>query len=765
MVRKINIALAGNPNCGKTALFNILTSSAQRVGNWPGVTVSYKQGGYEESGCAVTVVDLPGVYSLSANCSESAADERVSCEYLLTQPIDLIVNVINANNLERNLYLTTQLLEMGIPVIMVINMMDVARQNGIQIQLNELSQALGCHVVPMVAKKSKGLAQLKKTIMQVIQHPSPSPTPALVLHQSVQSALLKLENLISQSLLPYASINHHWMAIKLLEGNLVLAHESKQDLMLAAHQAIEAVKQQTAEEPDILIADARYAFIHKMVHPLIKVVPTKQKTITHCIDKIVLNKYLGIPVFFLIVYSLFYFAINITGAFQEFFDIVGDALFVKGFAAWLSIWHAPPWLTTIFAYGAGKGLSTTLTFVPVIAGMFFGLSLLEDSGYMVRAVFVVDRMMRLIGLSGKAFLPIMMGFGCNVPAIMVTRTLENPRDRILTIMMLPFMTCGARLAIFAVFASAFFPVGGQNIIFALYLVGILFAVFTGFFLRNTLLKGDLTPLVMELPAYHLPHLRSLWRLTVDRVKGFVMKAGKVILPFAIVLGTLNTLTFQGKFVHRDTPEQSILSVTSRIVTPIFSPMGITQENWPATVGLMAGVVAKEVVVGTLNALYSQQLHLNTRVSQASPSSMLKAAFTDALHSIRENFKHLHLNPQRGIVEDAASDAAHPVYGLMSKHFGGNVAAFAYLLFVLLYFPCVATLAVMCREAGIRWTWFSLCWTTGLAYLVSILFYQALSIAQHPVKSLSWVVGIIIIFVISGIVLSRFMTDADKEVKK
>jgi ferrous iron transport protein B len=342
-----------------------------------------------------------------------------------------------------------------------------------------------------------------------------------------------------------------------------------------------------------------------------------------------------------------------------------------------------------------------------------------------------------------------MGFGCNVPAVLVTRTLENPRDRILTIMMLPFMTCGARLAIFAVFATAFFPSGGQNVIFSLYLIGILFSVITGFLLRKTLLKGGVAPLIMELPAYHVPHLRSLWRLTWHRMKSFLFKAGKVIIPFAIILGMLNTLTFKGEFVGTNTTNESVLAIGRRAITPIFSPLGITQDNWPATVGLITGLVAKEVVVGTLNTLYSQQLHLSSTGAEA---FSLKAGLSGAFQSISDNFKNLSSTPVSAADESISDSKA--VYGLMAKRFGGTVGAFSYLLFVLLYFPCIATVAVMRREVGAKWTWFSILWMTGLAYLVSTFFYQTLTFSQHILQSLSWIIGIIMVFGAVSVLLSR-----------
>jgi len=350
---------------------------------------------------------------------------------------------------------------------------------------------------------------------------------------------------------------------------------------------------------------------------------------------------------------------------------------VTGVTGALKYLHAPAWLIALIANGVGKGISTVLTFIPVIGALFLGLAFLEDSGYMARAAFIMDRFMRALGLPGKSFVPMIVGFGCNVPAVMAARTLENPRDRLLTVMMTPFMSCGARLAIYAVFITAFFPHGGQNIVFGLYLFGIAMAVLTGWCLRHTVLKGKPAPLVMELPSYHVPKLNSLLRHAGQRLKGFVWRAGKLIVLICIILGVLNSLNIDGTLNSGEGSQYSLLSYLGRMMTPLFAPMGIHADNWPATVGLVTGILAKEVVVGTLNTLYAQ-------VGQMGASS---------------------------------------VYGVMAAYFQNNVSAVAYLLFVLLYFPCVSTVAVMWREVGYRWALFSVLWTTTLAYTVAVIFYQ------------------------------------------
>jgi len=340
--------------------------------------------------------------------------------------------------------------------------------------------------------------------------------------------------------------------------------------------------------------------------------------------------------------------------------------------------------------------------------MFLFLALLEDSGYMSRAAFVIDRLMRVLGLPGKAFVPLIVGFGCNVPAVMAARTLENKRDRIITIMMSPFMSCGARLAIFAVFTATFFPHGGQNIVFALYLIGIFMAMMTGLLLRKTLLKGDATPLVMEMPAYHMPHVKTVLLHAWQRLKGFVFRAGKLIVPICVLIGALNSLNVDGTMNTGEGDVRSVLSSIGHAATFIFAPMGIQPDNWPATVGLVTGVLAKEVVIGTLNALYTQMGHV----------------------------------------------------GLMYQKFDGQIGAFAYLLFVLLYVPCISTVAAMLRELNRGWAVFSVCWMTGIAYGTAVVFYQAATWLRHPLSSTMWVVGMISLFFLT-IGLIRWYAERDQ----
>lgn len=676
------IGLVGNPNSGKTTVFNALTGARQRVGNWPGVTVERKSGVFVESKTTVEVVDLPGVYALTD--LSGSLDEKIATAFIEAREADVIVNVIDANNLERNLYLTVQLLEKNIPVILAVNMLDVARSRGIHISLSALEQALGCPVIGLEAHKKKGIQALK--------------------------------NLIVKKNIPLPL---------------------KRDLKLEAA---------TEEDADILLADARYRFIEELIQKCVATHSSQTRTWTEVLDRIFLNRFLSIPLFLMIMYALFFWAVNIGGALQDFFDIASDTIFVQGFGHLLAAMGMPDGMITLLADGVGKGINTTITFIPVIGALFLGLAFLEDSGYMMRAAFIVDRLMRALGLPGKSFVPMIVGFGCNVPAVMAARTLENQRDRILTIMMSPFMSCGARLAIYAVFTAAFFPVGGQNVVFALYLIGILMAVLTGLLLRKTLLRGEAAPLIMELPPYHVPSFKKLCLHAWQRLKDFVWRAGKWIVPLCILLGILN--------------QAGTLPIVGQAITPIFAPMGIQSDNWPATVGLITGVLAKEVVIGTLNTLYSQAAHL----ALSTESFSFWGGLSEAFASIPANFSELSGAFANPILAAApVHTLTQNVYGVMASRFDGQAGAMAYLLFVLLYVPCVSTVAAMVRELNRAWGIFSIFWSTSVAYGAAVIFYQLATAAEHLWSSLLWVAGFAVFFIV--IVRGLFWISANNARKK
>jgi len=749
----LTIALAGNPNCGKSALFNAFTGIRQKTGNWPGVTVDRKEGRFELDSREVAAIDLPGIYSFDA----SSLDEEVSRDYLLSRDADLVVNVVDASNLERNLYLTVQLLEMGVPLVLALNMMDVARKRGIQIDTERLSQELGCPVVPVVAVTGEGTTELKARMLAVADGRQQGGFP-LALDEVVEQAISDLEPVLEELPAP----NRRWLTLKLIESG-----DSGSELETTVREKLQYWRQQIAgragEDADILIADSRYGHAHTLAQRVSHSEGRITCTLSDRIDHIVLGKWTGIPVFLAIMYLMFLFTMNIGGAFIDFFDGTANALFVSGFGELLTSFGAPDWLRVLLADGIGGGVQIVATFIPIIGALYLFLSVLEDSGYMARAAFVMDRSMRAIGLPGKAFVPLIVGFGCNVPAIMATRTLESERERKLTILMNPFMSCGARLPVYALFAAAFFPASGQNIVFALYLIGIAVAILTGLLMKKTLLPGKSSGFMMELPPYHLPTLKGILLRAWDRVRLFVKEAGQVIILMVLALNLLNSIGTDGSFGNEDS-EQSVLSATSRILIPAFAPMGIQEDNWPAVVGVISGVLAKEVVVGTLDNLYTS-LAENESGKEEVPFNLWQQ-LQDAAATIPANLAVLgealldpigldlgNLSDTRAIAEEQG--VRQGVFGAMQNRFDGQTGAFAYLLFVLLYFPCVATIGAIKREAGRPWAMFVAAWTTTVAYITAVSFYQLATWNAHPADSALWLGGLWSMFALLIMVLRHW----------
>jgi ferrous iron transport protein B len=741
--RPLTSAVAGNPNCGKSALFNALTGIRQKTGNWPGVTVERKLGRCRIDGRDISVVDLPGIYSFDA----ASLDERVTRDYLLSREADLVLNVVDAANLERNLYFSVQLLEMGVPLVVALNMMDVARKRGIHVDAPELSKRLGCPVVPIVATTGEGLSELQASMLAVADKRL-APGFTLALDEAVEQALLRLEPLLPDA----DKANRRWLALKVLEA------DSDESVSVHTDAAVAEVRRWVEErygkDVGLAIADSRYTHAHTLAQAVTRHAGGPQRNLSDRIDRLVLGRWTGIPLFLAVMYLMFLFTINVGGAFIDFFDGVAGALFVDGFAVLLTTVGVPDWLRVLLADGAGAGLQVVATFIPIITALYLFLSVLEDSGYMARAAFVMDRSMRAIGLPGKAFVPLIVGFGCNVPAIMATRTLENERERKLTILMNPFMSCGARLPVYALFAAAFFPSSGQNVVFALYLTGIVVAVLTGLMMKKSLLPGTSSGFMMELPPYHLPTLRGVLLRAWDRVRLFIKEAGQVIVLMVIALNVLNSLGTDGSFGNEDS-EHSVLSETARLVTPLFAPMGLREDNWPAVVGVFSGVLAKEVVVGTLDNLYSSVARQDGDRREAEQSFDLGRSLSDAVATVPVNLAVLSealLDPL-GFGSVSEQDAAahgvdDAVFGAMHARFDGKVGAFAYLLFILLYFPCVATMGVIRRETGTAWAAFVATWTTGVAYFTATVYYQAATYAAHPQSSLAWIIGLTLLLAVT-----------------
>lgn len=754
MKTDFTVGVVGNPNCGKTTLFNVLTGSRQHVGNWPGVTVEKKTGEYSFAGKLIELVDLPGTYSLEAADDQISLDEKVARDYVASKDADLIINIIDASNIERNLYLTSQLIEMRVPMILVLNMMDAVKQRGVKIDYDFLADQLGCPVVPITASTKEGIHLLKTQINSAaISKPIPSISINYTnaLEQAINDISPKLINVASQH-----QCNLRWLAVRLLEDDTLAKQFAGNALMPLVAKLQRQVELETDDEIDILAADARYGFVNTLIQGSVCRLNEVSRHTTEKIDHIVLNRFLGIPVFLLVMYAMFMFTINIGSAFVDFFDQSVGALLVDGLSEVMLQLDLPQWFIVLVTQGIGGGIQVIATFIPIIGFLFMFLSALEDSGYMARAAFVMDRFMRMIGLPGKSFVPMIVGFGCNVPAIMATRTLENQRDRILTNLMNPFMSCGARLPVYALFAAAFFPVGGQNLVFGLYLLGIAIAVLTGLIMRHTLFKGESAPFIMELPAYHLPTLRGVFIRTWDRLKSFLFNAGKVIIPMVLVLNFLNALGTDGSF-RQENSNKSVLSEIGRALTPAFKPMGIEKDNWPATVGIFTGVLAKEAVVGTLDALYSQ-LSTSTQDTIEKAPFNLQEALLNACATVPKNLSAIAdnlLDPlglNIGTVNDISLAASEQevktdTFTAMQHSFDGKSGAFAYLLFILLYAPCVAATAAIYRETNVGWTIFVVFWTTGIAYMAATVFYQMMTYSQHPDYSIAWIAGLISLFLL------------------
>ena len=765
-MRKNIIAVVGNPNCGKTTLFNGLTGSHQTVGNWPGVTVERIVGEFTYKDREITIVDLPGIYSLQPS-SASSEDERVARDYILQDEAELIVNIVDASNLERNLYLTTQLLEMQVPMIVVLNMLDMAAAHQIEIDPHKLSEALGCPVIGIVASKEQGLKELCAAIDAQLDDLRIPKNP-IVFADDVEEARAKIAKLLSAQKVERAE----WTAEQLLEGDAGMGEYLKGVDLSEVDKIIAEINQKYNGDLDIAMADVRYSFVSQATAAsMIRKGEIDQST-TDKIDKIVLNRWLGIPIFLFIMYLMFIFSINIGSAFIDFFDILFGAIFVQGFGNLLTSIGSPEWLKTILADGIGGGIQTVSTFIPVIACLFLSLSFLEDSGYMARAAFVMDRMMRFLGLPGKSFVPLIVGFGCGVPAIMAARTMEKKSDRITTVMMAPFMSCGARLPVYVLFGVAFFPTNGQNLVFGLYLIGILAAVFTGFVLKKFVLTGDTSAFVMEIPPYHIPTFKGVMLRTWDRLKGFVLRAGKVIVVIVACLQFLNSWGTDGSFGNEDS-DASVLSKIGQTIVPIFQPMGVQQDNWPAAVGIFTGILAKEAVVGTMSSLYETMAAEENAKAEGDDAKegeeeeegwSFTGVLTEACEAVRDNLADLgsSLLDPAGIEvgnfdteEDAQAAAEDNEFsltsvGVMQKLFGTPFAAFCYLLMVLLYMPCAAAVAAVFREAGAVWTVFLACWTSVMGYSTATIVYRLGSFSADPLYAVFAIV--IAVALLVGMVL-------------
>lgn len=577
-------ALLGNPNVGKTSLFNSLTGSNQYVGNWAGVTVEKKEGFMNED---LKIVDLPGIYAMDTFSSE----EKVAKEFLASGEADFIINIVDASNLERNLYLTTQIKEYKTPIILVLNMMDVAAAKGLEIDADLLSEKLGVTVVPISASKGKGLEDLRR--------------------------MLERGNFLR-------GINE----------NDFHFHNEKET----------------------------YEYISGILSFAVRKKDAGRQTRTEKIDKLVLNKFLAYPLFFLMLWLIFEFTFSWVGEpLAGFLTHLVDDMLVPYLHLLLS--GSSPWFSSLIIDGIVGGVGSVIVFLPVIMTLFLGISILEDSGYMARAAFIMDKAMRKMGLSGKAFIPLIVGFGCSVPGIMTARTLESEKDRKLTALLVPLMSCNARLPVYALFASVFFPGRETAVVFSLYLLGIFLAFILGMLFKRTIFKKDEEPFIIELPEYKAPEFKNLMNHTWDKGKGFLKKAGSLIFSVSVVVWFLSNFSFSGMTQI----DHSILAGIGNFVSPVFIPLGFS--SWQNAVSLITGLMAKEVVLGTMGVIYGGSL-----------ATSIQSHFTPA-------------------------------------------SAYAFLVFVLLYTPCVSVIATMKKEFGARMAAFSVTYQLVLAWVVSFIVYR------------------------------------------
>ncbi len=607
----ITIALAGNPNSGKSTLFNALTGANQYVGNWPGVTVEKKEGSYRENP-EISITDLPGVYSLSPYTLE----EIVSRDYLVNEKPDVIIDVVDASNIERNLYLATQLSELGIPMIIALNMMDVVERHGDKIDTKELSAQLGCEVVEISALKHRGIDELMQKAAEVAQSSSAKP---------IASFDNKLESCLKEIVASVAALQgnqfERWYAIKLLEhdekalSSLSISAEEKQKV----ESLVDALESELDDDGEGIITDARYSFITSVVSKTVKKGQKGLLSFSDKIDKIVTNRILALPIFALLMFGIYYLAVQVVGGpiTDWVNDILIGSLIQENVRGLLEAAAVSPWLVGLICDGIIAGVGAPLGFLPQIVTIFILLAILEDVGYMSRIAFILDRIFRKFGLSGKSFIPILIGTGCAVPGIMATRTIENESDRKMTIMVAHFMPCGAKTVIITLLAASILNYWWFGPL--MYFAGIAAVVVSGVILKKfAAFAGDPTPFVMELPQYHLPTIGNVARVTWDRTKGFVVKAGTVIMLVVIVLWFLQNISVNFQF-HEFGPEtDSLLAAFGKIFAPLLSPLGF--GDWIATVATFAGIAAKEVVVSTMGVLAGLG-----DVSETDPSALALAA--------------------------------------------------------------------------------------------------------------------------------------------
>jgi len=712
--KNLIIAVAGNPNAGKSTLINAIAGSRLHVGNWPGVTVEKKSAEFEFRGRRITLVDLPGTYSLSPYTQE----EVIARDYLVREKPDVIINVVDATNLERNLYFTLQLLELGIPLVMALNMHDEASQKGFCMDADKMASVLGCAVIPTVATKREGLDTLIQTAVSFADAPDQHQPGVISYGEDIEQAIAPIAVGLEDH--PDVLAGHlplRWLALKVLEQDerIIKEYGVAADAAFLT-KATKHLKAAHGDDLEALLADTRYGLAAGLTREALQKPEKRKRELTERIDAVVLNRYLGIPVFLVAMWLIFKLTFDLAGPFTDWLDGIVSGPLSRWAAALLSAIAAPDWIVSLVTKGIIAGAGAVLAFLPPIFAMMFFITLLEASGYMARAAFVMDRMMHAIGLHGKSFIPLLLGFGCNVPAIYATRTLENPRDKALTALLIPLMSCGARLPVYVVFTAAFFSAYAGTVLWSLYILGIVLAVLMGFLFKKTLFRGESPVFIMELPPYRMPTAKNLMIHTWEKGKHYLIKAGTWILAISVFVWFGLNLPW-----GVESKKDSYLGKTGQIIAPVFEPLGF--GTWEAATSLLTGVVAKEIVVSTMGEVYVPKIEEEKKAESPSFTDDMKdigisfaGAFNEAGKNVFSTF---------GIATMSAEEKEETagLKSVLAKTFT-PLSAYAFMAFVLLYLPCFIVLVAMRHEFGSwKWAGVTIAYQSVLAWVVAFVIYQ------------------------------------------